>query len=430
MKAVYKILSVLLLCALFVGCASALTGFTESKTTAVISPTGVLQVGDKVTASVTLYFPHDYPRSTENIKLKTPLSSATWVYYFSDGVNGDLTYSQKNGPSVEIPSFFINYDYPFQVRVEFTGYVPSKLIGQDIQAVTIEHCSGSSVLSSYVSPTQYVYNIANFQNDVSARKAALSQIQASISSYAGTGVNTADAKGIAAKAEEDIINAENFGTGSITNALASLDAADKNIASAKEALNYALLNYVAEEINVINADVNTLNALGASDKATLVSVSSNSLVLMYNSAVKNFETDKTEDLAPLYSSAESVRNIAESYIAASMASASPTSTPGKATPTQTAVVQPSQTSVVQPTQTSSVPPQTAYPTAVQTPSGGNKITLSLDPTTMILLIVIVVLVAGLAVTILLYKGAKNSGGSGKKGKKEKKGRDNDKWESL
>ncbi|HJJ48800.1 MAG TPA: hypothetical protein O0X39_07440 [Methanocorpusculum sp.] len=412
-------MTILLLCALFVGCASALTGFTESKTTAVISPDGVLQVGDKVTATVTLYFPQDYPRSTESLKLISPLNGVSWVLTPSDGTH-DLTYTTRQGKSAEIPSFFINYDYPFQVRVDFSGSVPSSLVGMDINALTIQHCSGSSVISSYVSPVQYVYNVANFPADVNARKSALSQVQTSINSYAGTGINTAEAQSIASKANENILTAENLGVDSLTSALASLDAADINIAAAKESLNYAILNYVAGQINVLNSDVNTLNALGASDKATMVSVSANSLVMMYNTAVKAFETDKTGDYTSLYNSAESMLDIADNYIAQARA----------ASPSATSTPQPTKTAVVTPTQTASNPSYTTNPTAVQTQVPGNKITFTLDGTTMILLIVIVVLIAGLIITFLLYRGAKSSGGRDKKQKKEKKGRDNDKWESL
>jgi Predicted solute binding protein len=430
MKAVYKILAVLLICALFVGCASAVTGFTESKTTATISPTGVLQVGDKVTATVTLYFPHDYPRATESLKFKTPLSGAGWKISTSDGEH-ILTYTTRNGAYADVPSYFINYDYPFQVIVEFSGSVPSTLAGKDINALTIEHLAGGdAVISSYISPKQFVYNTANFPSDIAARKASYSQIQSSIDSYKGTGVNTADAQNIASKAEENIIHAENFGLDNINNALASLDAADKNIASAKEALNYAILTYVANQIQVLNSDVNTLNALGANDKATMLSVSSNSLVMMYNSAVNTFKTDKTADFSALYESTISMKSIADSYIAAAQAEKQ------TANPTQTAVIpQPTQTTVVQPTQTAVIPQPTANPTANPTAyptqsTGGSKITLTLDTTTMLLLIIIVVLVAGLVITLLLYKGAKSSGDSGRKEKKEKKGRDKDRWEEL
>ena len=430
MKAVFKIVTILMLCALFTGCASAMTGFTESKTTADISPSGVLQVGDKVTATIMLYFPHDYPRSTETIKLKTPLSGAGWEITPIAGSH-ELTYTTRQGMSAEIPSFFINYDYEFQIQIEFTGSVPSSLAGQDINAITIQHCSGDTVISSYVSPTQYVYNTANFNSDVGARETSLSQVQSSINSYINTGVDTSEAKAIAAKAQENIQNAKNLGVDNITSALASLDAADKNIAAAKEALNYAILNYVAEQINVLNSDVNTLNALGASDKATMVSVSVNSLVMMYNTAVKTFETDKTGDLTALYNSAESIMDIAESYISAATAdqkSGSQTVQPTSAD------IQPTSAVVVTPTESYYAPTQTAVPTAPQ--QSGNTITFSLNSTTMILSIVIVVLVAGLLITILLYHSAKSSARKEKKEsreKKEKKGRkgnDDDKWESL
>ncbi|HJJ28144.1 MAG TPA: hypothetical protein O0X70_01980, partial [Methanocorpusculum sp.] len=149
------LLTLFLVFTIFCGSGCAMTGFSESKTTYTISPDEVLQVGDTVKATIMLYFPHDYPRSTETIKLETPLSDAGWEITPIAGSH-ELTYTTRQGKSAEIPSFFINFDYEFQIQVELTGTVPSTLAGQTINVVTIQHCSGNSVISSFISPDQLV----------------------------------------------------------------------------------------------------------------------------------------------------------------------------------------------------------------------------------------------------------------------------------
>lgn len=409
MKRLYTFLSVLTLCILMIGCVSASSGFSVVSETQ--NPSSeVLQVGDTISATLILDLPSDEQRAAEYFKFNSDLDKTAWKVVVLIA-NREATYLTRSGSGAEIYGQYINYPYEITLRIEMTGVVSNASAGKDICIMNIQQIRSKTIISEYSAPSQYVYNTANFSSDVAARKSAVSQMQTTVSSYTGTGVATSDAQTYVNQGSAAVNNAEKTGTANITASLAYLNNADTAVANAQEALNYAILEFVANQIAAIQNDVNTLNAMGVNDKATLISVSANSLTLMYNTAVDAFKEGKIQDLSALYNSAISTKAISENYIATS----SPvTSTP---TPVQTSVVQPTQTSVVQPTQTYYTP-TTTNPTQPQATA------VALDSFTKILLIVIIILAAGLVITVLLLKNAK------KHKKDDEKRRGKDRWESL
>ena len=183
MKKITYFLIALLLCAAFVGTASAWNSNTEAN----INPSGNLMPGDSVSATMTITFAAN--SDVDRIDLTTDLTSAVWT--------GSLT-SLDGTPITEFPAgkrYFDGYslsDLPQDVKltVYLDGKVPDNKAGMEITVIKVEQITDSNtVISSYQSEKQMVYNPDDIPDQTEDVKNAINDLDSQITELSKQGAD-------------------------------------------------------------------------------------------------------------------------------------------------------------------------------------------------------------------------------------------------
>lgn len=284
MKKITYFLIALLLCAVFVGTASAWNSNSEAN----INPSGSLMPGDSVSASITIKLLSN--SEIYRIQLISDLTSRVWT--------GTLTYVDGT-PITEFPAGKNYIDgYSLSGLQEDTiltiyldGKVPESAAGKEITVITVEEITSSnSVVSSYSSTKQMVYNPNDLPQQIDNLENAVNELDAQITelSKQGADVSTAISKLETARTDLDAAKGHKSDVAAATTELVSASAA--LVEAEKEMVNAALIK-TKSNLDTIDQNIANLNAKGWNDnRVILLSTSKETAQNLYNTAKSAYDS--------------------------------------------------------------------------------------------------------------------------------------------
>ncbi|MDE2519383.1 MAG: hypothetical protein O0X93_02565 [Methanocorpusculum sp.] len=283
MKKITYFLIALLLCAAFIGTASAWNSNSEAN----INPSGNLMPGDSVSATMTINFAKN--SDVDRIDLSTDLTSAVWT--------GSLT-GLDGTPITEFPAgkrYFDGYslsNLPQDVKltIYLDGKVPDNKAGMEITVIKVEQITNSNtVLSSYQSEKQMVYNPDDVPKQIEDVEKAINELDAQITelSKQGADVSVAISKLETARNDLSAANSHKSDVATATKELVSASAA--LVEAEKEMVNAALVK-TKSNLDAIEQNIANLNAKGWNDnRVILLSTSKQTAQNLYNTAKSAYD---------------------------------------------------------------------------------------------------------------------------------------------
>lgn len=286
MKKITYFLIALLLCAAFVGTASA----WNSNTNANINPSGSLMPGDSVSGTMTVKILAN--TTVHRINMYTDLTSAVWT--------GTLT-SADGTPITEFPAGrrFIDGYTLSDLRQDVTltiyldGKVPDNKAGTEITVMKVEEVSKSeTVIFSYSSPKQTVYNPADIPKQITQIKTGIEALNAEVTEIAKQGVDVSAAITKRDAAEEDLKSARNAGTNDVETATKELLSASSALVDAEKATVNAILVKTKSNLDQIEQNIANLNAKGwtTDGRVILLSTDKQTVQNLYNTVKTAYNT--------------------------------------------------------------------------------------------------------------------------------------------
>lgn len=283
MKKITYFLIALLLCAAFVGTASAWNSNSEAN----INPSGNLMPGDSVSATMTIKILKD--TSVYRINMYSDLTSAVWT--------GTLT-NADGTPITEFPAgrrYIDGYSLSslpqdVTLTIYLDGRVPDNKAGSEITVITVEEVSSSeSVISTYSSPKQLVYNPDDIPRQVEEFNAKITELDAQVTELSKQNVDVSSILIKLDNAQDHVDNAN--GISDVSTASTELSSADQLITEAeKELVNAALLKTKSnlDEIEQIIANLNAKN--WNPNQVILLQTSKQTAQNQYNSAQSTYDS--------------------------------------------------------------------------------------------------------------------------------------------
>lgn len=278
MKKITYFLIALLLCAAFVGTASAWNSNSEAN----INPSGNLMPGDTVSATMTIKFLKD--SDVYRINMYTDLTSAVWT--------GSLT-NVDGTPITEFPAgkryidgySLSNLPQDVTLTVYLDGKVPDTKAGSEITVITVEQVSSSeSVVSTYSSKKQMVYNPDDVPKQIEEVGKAIDELDAQITELSKQGANVSAAISKLEVARNDLKAADSHKTDIATASKEIISASAALVEAEKEMVNAALVK-TKSNLDTIEQNIANLNAKGWNDnRVILLSNSKQTSQNLYNTA--------------------------------------------------------------------------------------------------------------------------------------------------
>ncbi|HJK77432.1 hypothetical protein [Methanocorpusculum vombati] len=278
MKKITYFLIALLLCAAFVGTASAWNSNSEAN----INPSGNLMPGDTVSATMTIKILQD--STVYRINMYTDLTSAVWT--------GSLA-TTDGTPITEFPAGKRYIDgYPLTklpqdtvLTIYLDGKVPDAKAGSEITVITVEEVSSSeSVISTYSSKKQMVYNPDDVPKQIEEVGKAINELDAQITELSKQGADVSAAISKLEVARNDLNAADNHKTDIATASKEIISASAALVEAEKEMVNAALVK-TKSNLDAIEQNIANLNAKGWNDnRVILLSNSKQTSQNLYNTA--------------------------------------------------------------------------------------------------------------------------------------------------
>ena len=278
MKKITYFLIALLLCAAFVGTASAWNSNSEAN----INPSGNLMPGDTVSATMTIKILAD--STVYRINMYTDLTSAVWT--------GSLA-TTDGTPITEFPAGKRYIDgYPLTklpqdtvLTIYLDGKVPDTKAGSEITVITVEEVSNSeSVISTYSSKKQMVYNPDDVPKQIEEVGKAINELDAQITELSKQGADVSAAISKLEVARNDLNAADSHKTDIATASKEIISASAALVEAEKEMVNAALVK-TKSNLDAIEQNIANLNAKGWNDnRVILLSNSKQTSQNQYNTA--------------------------------------------------------------------------------------------------------------------------------------------------
>ncbi|RBQ25374.1 MAG: hypothetical protein ALMCE001_03810 [Methanocorpusculum sp. MCE] len=336
MKKITYILLALLVCATFIGSASAFT-YTSG---AVVDPSGSLSPGEAVTASMTIALPKDSISTSGSLKLTTALRDSTlWTVYVYKGtvVNNQtssdslITTLSSTSFAYTISGFVLDYDQPVTLYIALSGLVPDSLKGQSVTVLKIDQDSGSATASgysTYSSPTQKVYNPDDFSGMVTYTETDIASLDSRITTYTTYGIDVSSVVTNLESAKTSLAAAKAAGTADISVANKKLEAATTSLAAAEKALSLAGLNAIKANTDAVDLIVTELYGKGWDTEAKLLATTNQGIKNTYDVAAISYNAGGTPDVDENLKASEQAVADGNAYLA----SASPFAAIGNVLP--------------------------------------------------------------------------------------------------
>ena len=281
MKKITYFLIALLLCAAFVGTASAWNSNSEAN----INPSGNLMPGDSVSATMTIKILKD--TSVYRINMYSDLTSAVWT--------GTLTSATDSTPITEFPAgkryidgySLSNLPQDTVLTIYLDGKVPDSKAGSEITVITVEEVSSSeSVISTYSSKKQMVYNPDDVPKQIEEVGKAIDELDAQITELSKQGADVSAAISKLETARNDLKAAESHKT-DVATASKEIISASAALVDAEKAMVNAALTKTKSNLDAIEQNIANLNAKGGwstDNRVILLSNSKQTTQNLYNTA--------------------------------------------------------------------------------------------------------------------------------------------------
>ncbi|MDV0443770.1 hypothetical protein [Methanorbis rubei] len=288
MKKVTYFLIALLLCAALAGTASA----WNSNTDANINPSGSLMPGDSVSATMTIKILKD--SSVYRINMYTDLTSAVWT--------GSLA-SADGSPITEFPAGKRYIDgYPLTklpqdtvLTIYLDGKVPDSKAGSEITVMTVEEVSSSeSVISTYSSPKQTVYNPDDIPKQITEINDAITKLDAEITEMSKQGADVSAALAKLDTARTAVKAADSYKS-DIPTATKEIVSASAALVDAEKLMVNSALTKTKNNLDLIEQNIANLNAKGwnTDSRVILLSTSKQTAQNQYNTAKNAYDSSTT-----------------------------------------------------------------------------------------------------------------------------------------
>ena len=303
MRKIIGVLAVLLICTAFVGAgAAASAGYSD----ATITPSTSLSPGQTVTGVFKISLPSGSISDTDTLTFSSPLENVKWeIKVFKGEANKNsqnpaTTMTGTSKPNIPYkPSMFAIYydEQDVTLVVSFSGTVSPSSKGTSISVANVL-CSNSKV-GSYTSPSQKVYNPAEFSTNLANLNKDITTTEQRISTYAAYGIDTSAATQNIASAKTRASAAQSAGSSDIITANANLEAGEAFITNAERTL--ALAGLKAANANIVSIDkaADTLYERRWSKEAQYLETKVTSMKYSYDSLAATYNGGGNPDTAKL-----------------------------------------------------------------------------------------------------------------------------------
>ena len=338
MKKIAYVLLALLLCATFIGTASAFT-YTNG---AAVDPSGSLSPEEAVTASMTIVLPTDSISTSGSLKLTTALRDSTlWTVYVYKGTvlnnktseDALITTLTSSSFSYTISGFVLDYDQPITLYIALSGVVPASSAGQSVTIMKIDQESGSAAASgysTYSSPAQTVYNPDDFSGFVTAAETDITTLESRITTYTTYGIDVSSAVSNMESAKTSLAAAKSAGTADIVTASKQLAAAATSITAANRAMSLAGLTAIKANTDAVDLIVTELYGKGWDTEAKLLATTNQGIKNTYDVEAVSYNAGGTPDVDENLKASEQAVTDGNAYV--EQASASPLAAVGNFLP--------------------------------------------------------------------------------------------------
>ena len=291
MKKLTYFLLALLLCAAFVGTASA----WQSNTEAVITPSGNLVAGESVIATMNVVLGKGELDTTDSLQFTSPLKSAAWtvdVYRGGKKSTDETTKTTSlkySGMYCTLDGFTLSYDEVIEIVVTVQGVVSDDSKGKEIHVISVQQIPAGGAVSTYESPAQLVYNPDNLPEQIEQISTSINDLDTQITEISKLGVDVSNIISKLEIARDDLNSAEKHmsDVATATKELASASAALVN--AEKEMVNAALIK-TKSNLDTIDQNLANLNAKGWNDnRVILLSTSKETAQNLYNTAKSAYD---------------------------------------------------------------------------------------------------------------------------------------------
>jgi hypothetical protein len=279
MKKIACFLIALLLGVMFVGTASAWNDNSEAN----INPSGNLMPGDSVSATMTIKILRD--TAIYRINMYSDLTSAIWT--------GALTSAPDSTPITEFPAgkryidgySLSNLPQDTILTINLDGKVPDNKAGLEITVITVEEVSSSeSVISTYSSKKQTVYNPDDIPKQIEEMEETINELNAQILELSTRGVDVSAAIPKLEIARNGLNSAENH-KNEISSATEELFSASAVLMEAEREVINAVLIKTRSNLDAIEQNIVNLATKGWNDnRIVLLSTSKQTTQNLYNTA--------------------------------------------------------------------------------------------------------------------------------------------------
>ena len=328
MKKIAYILFALLLCATFIGSASAFT-YTSNAT---VDPSGSLSPGEAVTASMTIVLPKDSIDSSDSLKLTTALRDSTqWIVYVYKGTvvnnqpsNDDalITTFTSTNFAYTISGFVLDYDEPVTLYIALSGIIPTDLKGQSVTVMKIvQDPAPSSGYSTYSSPLQAVYDPDDLSSQITAAESEITTLESRIDTYSGYGIDVSVQVTELESAKTNVASAKSAGTADIVNANKYLNAATTTLSNIDRSLSLSGLKAIKKNTDAVGDIVQNLSDKGWNTEAKLLATTNQGIKNTYDVAALSYNAGGSPNVDENLNASEQALADGNAYL--EKASASP-----------------------------------------------------------------------------------------------------------
>jgi len=325
MKKIAYVLLALLVCATFIGTASAFTALDgTSSVVFTVVPTGSLSLNDVVTASTTILLSaNTMADASDSLTVYSDLGNAQctiYVYkgnYKNEAIAGIIptTTLQSSVSSLGYipPAFSIGYTKDAStLRIVITGTVSENSKGKSITVLKIlQGGTPSGELSTASTQSQYVYNPDDFSGNMAVAEERIASLESRISTYIGYKIDVSDVTTNLQSAKTSLAAANTAGTSNIAVASKNLEAATTSLSAAEKSLSLAGLTTINTNINNVSAIIEKLSEMGwDSNKVTNLKSDNTNI----NTDVMRYESTGSPNVDEILKDSEELVSTAREYM--------------------------------------------------------------------------------------------------------------------
>lgn len=270
------------------------SAFIYSSKDAVVTPSGVLTVGQRVTATMNITVRGGSLGVSDKISFSTPLAGAKWS---TDIYRGGVAIV-NNYESSSISGFMLESDADLVLHISLSGTVYSASEGKEISVMSITGTTANGY-SFFSTESQRVYGTEDFATNLASAKKAATDLKMRSVGYAGYGIDTVAVNQSIIQAEAKLSAAESAGIANLVVAYANIAAAEELFTEAERALYSVGLRAVDKNIAEIGNIISTLRDYGMISEIQYLRTNVTSLRHSYDTLVATYKSGVMPDAEEL-----------------------------------------------------------------------------------------------------------------------------------